>query len=180
MELGKAEIWLPVANVAAAQKPLEMWRFRALTHTRSRLNSAFPQLPALPGFNLPPPQQGHFSHGHKPSPSAETFPRHLLLKDFCFLPHFYMRGNWCAKTLKIFRTGWSMLCFYTSIKISTKNLHGHGGNLWKCLRVRNQVLRTESHESHYSVILWFCPSCYNREDIIQCLSVSGNKSLLVG
>lgn len=36
------------ANVAAVQKPQKKWRFQAVTHRRSRLNSGFPQLPALP------------------------------------------------------------------------------------------------------------------------------------
>lgn len=44
--------------------------------------------------------------------------------------------------LKFFRTGWSKLCFYTSIKTFTKNLHGYVGKSWKCLRVRNQAVRT--------------------------------------
>lgn len=47
------------ANVAAVQKPRKKWRFQAVTHRRSRLNSGFPQLPALPLSSGSLLQHGH-------------------------------------------------------------------------------------------------------------------------
>lgn len=135
IELGKAQSWLLVANVAAAQNPRKMWRFKALTHTRSRLNSAFPQLPALPWF------KASLLHSRDISATIsalQAFPQHLPLKDFYFLLHFYLGKKLRCRDalLNVFRTGWSRLYLYISIKTSTKNPHGCVGNSWKCLRIK--------------------------------------------
>lgn len=138
MELGKAEVWLLVASVAAAQKPREMGRFRALSHTRSRLNSGFPQLPALPWFQSPS-SAGTLQPRAQPQPFSRGISMAPVPQGFLFLASFLSGGNLrCGDALlKIFRTGRSKLCFCTSIKASTKILHGHVGKSWKCLRVRN-------------------------------------------
>lgn len=135
MELGKAEIWLLMANVAAAQKPREMGRFRALSHTRSRLNSGFPQLPALPWFQSPSSSSaGTLQPRAQPQPFSRGISMAPAPQGFLFLAPFLHGGKfrWRGALLKIFKSGWSKLCSYTSIKTSTKNLHGHVGKSWKC------------------------------------------------